>query len=64
MIHALAYVVIFCLLFSLVESKLILPSHLAWLPPPKASKGRITESVDGSLKALVENKYAVSCQSD
>ena len=57
MIHALAYVVIFCLLFSLVESKLILPSHLAWLPPPKASKGRITEFVDGSLKAFVENKY-------
>ena len=56
-IHALAYVVIFCLLFSLVESKLILPSHLAWLPPPKASKGRITEFVDGSLKAFVENKY-------
>ena len=26
MIHTLAYVVIFCLLFSLVESKLILPS--------------------------------------
>ena len=57
MIHALAYVVIFCLLFSLVESKLILPSHLAWLPPPKASKGRITEFVDGSLKAFVENRY-------
>ncbi|MFL6872085.1 MAG: efflux RND transporter permease subunit [Candidatus Azotimanducaceae bacterium] len=57
MIHALAYVVIFCLLFSLVESKLILPSHLAWLPPPKSSKGRIAEFVDRSLKAFVENKY-------
>ena len=57
MIHALAYVVVFCLLFSLVESKLILPSHLALLPPPRAKKGRITEAVDRSLKAFVENKY-------
>ncbi len=56
-IHALAYVVIFCLLFSLVESKLILPSHLAWLPPPMSSKGRIPEFVDRALKAFVENKY-------
>ena len=52
MIHALAYVVVFCLLFSLVESKLILPSHLALLPPPRSDKGRITEAVDRSLKAF------------
>ncbi|MEC8807990.1 MAG: efflux RND transporter permease subunit [Pseudomonadota bacterium] len=57
MIHALAYVVVFCLLFSLVESKLILPSHLALLPPPRSDKGRITEAVDRSLKAFIENKY-------
>ncbi len=57
MIHALAYVVVFCLLFSLVESKLILPSHLALLPPPKSDKGVITEYVDRSLKSFIENKY-------
>ena len=57
MIHALAYVVVFCLLFSLVESKLILPSHLAWLPPPKSDKGRIAEVVDRSLKRFIETKY-------
>ena len=33
-IHALAYVVIFCLLFSLVESKL----NLAWLTPCRGSR--------------------------
>ena len=57
MIHALAYVVVFCLLFSLVESKLILPSHLALLPPPKTDKGRLTELVDRTLKNFVETKY-------
>ena len=57
MIHALAYVVVFCLLFSLVESKLILPSHLALLPPPKSDKGRLTECVDRSLKKFVETRY-------
>ena len=57
MIHALAYVVIFCLLFSLVESKLILPSHLALLPPPKSDKGRITEAVDRWLKDFIQTKY-------
>ena len=57
MIHALAYVVVFCLLFSLVESKLILPSHLALLPPPKSDKGRLTEYVDRSLKKFVETRY-------
>lgn len=57
MIHPLAYVVVFCLLFSLVESKLILPSHLAMLPPPRSKKGRISEGVDRWLKAFIENKY-------
>ncbi|MCE2571803.1 efflux RND transporter permease subunit [Motilimonas eburnea] len=33
--QAIGYVVILCLLFSLVESKLILPAHLAAMKPPK-----------------------------
>ncbi|QIR14495.1 efflux RND transporter permease subunit [Shewanella aestuarii] len=33
--QAIGYVVILCLLFSLVESKLILPSHLAHMKKPK-----------------------------
>ncbi|MEM8768536.1 MAG: efflux RND transporter permease subunit, partial [Pseudomonadota bacterium] len=35
---AIGWVVIFCLLFSLVESKLILPSHLACLKPASEQK--------------------------
>ncbi|WP_133406285.1 efflux RND transporter permease subunit [Parashewanella tropica] len=33
--QAIGFVVILCLLFSLVESKLILPAHLAGMKPPK-----------------------------
>ena len=29
MSHAIGYVVVLCLIFSLIESKLILPAHLA-----------------------------------
>ncbi len=55
--EATAWVVIFCLLFSLVESKLILPSHLAMLPPPKKTKRGIPEWVDGKLQRFIKSVY-------
>ena len=54
---ATAWVVIFCLLFSLVESKLILPSHLALLSPPKKNKRGIPEWVDDKLQRFIKNVY-------
>ncbi|MBT3696007.1 MAG: efflux RND transporter permease subunit [Gammaproteobacteria bacterium] len=54
---ATAWVVIFCLLFSLVESKLILPSHLAMLPPPKQTKRGIPEWVNDKLQRFVKSVY-------
>jgi multidrug efflux pump subunit AcrB len=55
--HSTAWVVIFCLLFSLVESKLILPSHLALLPPPKKRKRGIPEWIDEKLQKIIRNCY-------
>jgi multidrug efflux pump subunit AcrB len=44
-------------LFSLVESKLILPSHLALLSPPKKNKRGIPEWVDDKLQRFIKNVY-------
>ena len=54
---ATAGVVIFCLLFSLVESKLILPSHLAMLPPPKKTKRGIPEWTNSKLQWFINTAY-------
>lgn len=59
--HAIGYVVIFCLLFSLVESKLILPAHLAHMKPEKTD-GRnplvlIRRWVDKQLTHFIETRY-------
>lgn len=60
----IATVVIFCLIFSLIESKLILPSHLAHLnvnrkPGNAISRGwsRFQKAVSGGLVRFVENYY-------
>ncbi len=59
--EAIGFVVIFCLLFSLVESKWILPAHLAESPP--ATKGwmvavdHVQEGVNRRLRHFVEHRY-------
>ncbi len=60
----IATAVIFCLIFSLIESKLILPSHLAHIDVHKKPKNRITKAwarfqgaVSGSLAWFVDHVY-------
>ncbi|WP_448565584.1 efflux RND transporter permease subunit [Thalassotalea ganghwensis] len=58
---SIGFVVIFCLLFSLIESKLILPAHLAGMKVkkfnPKNPLDRLRASVDRGLKKLIDNYY-------
>ncbi|WP_394129948.1 efflux RND transporter permease subunit [Shewanella maritima] len=72
--QAIGFVVILCLLFSLVESKLILPSHLAHMNKPKVvqpgSKNPldwlrnvvnfIQSRIDAGLKWFIANVYRPS----
>ena len=59
--HAIGFVVIFCLLFSLVESKLILPAHLAKMkyrpPNPKNPLDIVRTKIDAGLKYFIDNVY-------
>ncbi len=59
--HAIGYVVILCLLFSLVESKLILPAHLAHMNVNTDKKpgflDKIRGTIDGGLKTFVVSYY-------
>ncbi|MDP2562257.1 efflux RND transporter permease subunit [Psychrobium sp. 1_MG-2023] len=61
MAHSIGYVVVLCLLFSLVESKLILPAHLAKIKYKEANDTSklhaIRLKVDGGLKRFVANTY-------
>ncbi|WP_286263287.1 efflux RND transporter permease subunit [Thalassotalea atypica] len=58
---SIGFVVIFCLLFSLVESKLILPAHLVRMKNkpvnPKNPLHRFRQALDNGLKRFIENKY-------
>ncbi|NKC00197.1 MAG: MMPL family transporter [Pseudomonadales bacterium] len=54
---AMGWVVIFCLLFSLVESKLILPSHLAMMSSSHGKKKGVTDWVDRQLKRFISEIY-------
>ncbi|MFI3246146.1 MAG: efflux RND transporter permease subunit, partial [Ferrimonas sp.] len=59
---AIATVVILCLLFSLVESKLILPAHLAHMRPPKPQQGfgpwlRFKEAFNRRLNRFIQHHY-------
>lgn len=60
--HAIGYVVVLCLVFSLVESKLILPAHLANMKPEKpGAKDWLTKArhlVDRTQTRFIEHKYA------
>jgi len=61
MSHAIGYVVVLCLIFSLIESKLILPAHLAHMNikpgNPTGFMHRIRTGIDGALKRFVANNY-------
>lgn len=61
MSHAIGYVVVLCLIFSLIESKLILPAHLAHMKiqpgKPTGFMHGIREKIDGSLKRFVNDTY-------
>ncbi len=54
---AIGWVVIFCLLFSLVESKLILPSHLALMKSSHSGKSGVSSWVDRRLKRFIRDVY-------
>ncbi len=54
---AMGWVVIFCLIFSLVESKLILPSHLALMKSSHTKKAGISDWVDKNLKRFIDQVY-------
>ncbi len=58
---SIGFVVIFCLLFSLIESKLILPAHLAHMKKkvfnPKNPLDRVRRSIDNGLKTFVNTYY-------
>lgn len=59
--QAIGYVVILCLLFSLVESKLILPAHLATMKPldPNSRNPlqRAQTAIDQKLQSFIQNSY-------
>lgn len=58
---AIGGVIILCLIFSLIESKLILPAHIAAMNPrkpnPKNLLHRLRMVIDSSLKSFVNNYY-------
>ncbi len=53
---AIGWVVILCLLFSLVESKLILPSHLALMKSSHNKEG-VADLIDRKLRAFITKIY-------
>ncbi|MBU2894188.1 efflux RND transporter permease subunit [Colwellia sp. D2M02] len=61
---SIGFVVILCLIFSLIESKLILPSHLANMKVkkfnPKNPLDKLRGVVDKGLKNIIENYYRPS----
>lgn len=58
---SIGFVVIFCLIFSLIESKLILPAHLAAMKVkvfnPKNPLDRLRQYVDDKLQFFISQKY-------
>ncbi|GLX77845.1 acriflavin resistance protein [Thalassotalea insulae] len=58
---SIGFVVILCLIFSLIESKLILPAHLAHMKVkvfnPKNPFDRLRKKVDEFLKGFIEGIY-------
>ncbi|ESP92259.1 MULTISPECIES: efflux RND transporter permease subunit [Pseudoalteromonas] len=58
---AIGGVIILCLIFSLIESKLILPAHLAAMKDKPSNPNnpfhRLREALDNGLKHFIENIY-------
>jgi multidrug efflux pump subunit AcrB len=57
---SVSWVVILCLMFSLIESKLILPAHLASMKPLKAEPGmvgRFQRRFSGGLERFITKRY-------
>ena len=61
--RVIGWVVVFCLIFSIVESKLILPAHLAHIkakpPGNPVTRGihRVQDMISAGLKSFVSNQY-------
>lgn len=59
--RSIGFVVILCLLFSLVESKLILPAHLANMSVkpenPRNPFYKLRAKIDAGLKNFIDNRY-------
>ena len=59
--EACGWVVILCLAFSIIESKLILPAHIAHSKPAKhpalRQMNRLQESINGKLARFIEHRY-------
>ena len=56
-INPITMVVVLCLLFSLVESKLILPSHLALMKKSHGERRGITDWIHKQLDSFIANVY-------
>ena len=56
---SIGWVVVLCLLFSLVESKLILPAHLSAMKSSGKSTGlnRVSDAMDRLLQRFIQNIY-------
>ena len=54
---SIAWVVMWALFFSLVESKLVLPSHLSIMKSSHGAKTGISDRVDRTLKTFIEKVY-------
>lgn len=57
---SVSWVVILCLFFSLIESKLVLPAHLAGMKPLKTEPGalgRVQRRFSGGLERFIERRY-------
>ena len=54
---AIAWVVILCLAFSLIESKLILPSHLAMMRSSHGRKRGVSDWAGDKLKRFIDQRY-------
>ena len=56
---SIGWVVVLCLLFSLVESKLILPAHLSAMKSSGKSTGlnRVSDAMDRLLQRFIQNAY-------
>ncbi len=56
----IAWVVVLCLVFSLIDSRLVLPAHLAKIPPPSPNPGRfarLQQRASDGLETFAKTRY-------